>query len=400
MARRKISKNIYFDTIKKLYYVKFYYGKNGQGKYITKYKTVKTKKEAEKQLTEFLHGKNANTIILPSEHTVKTWLEYWIKEIVEPNLEKTTAYGYKQIIENHINPALGNVSMQKLSADQVQRYYADELNKLSANTVLKHHALLKTAFDLAIKQDIISKSPIDRVQKPKRTFTEKTPYNAEQLGELISQALCTRLEVVVVLAAYLGLRREEILGLTWDDVNLDNCTINIRRARTSAGNEIISKAPKTHSSNRLMYLPDRAWETLYNAEQKNSKKRMEHGDKYNAENLVVISEQGTPYRPNYISELFSKFVNDNGFTKLTLHGLRHTFASLANEQGHTLFDIGKLLGHSRPDTTGKIYTHMFEKANEELVNSVSDKIENNMSTLPTVASTLKKFRKENDNGNS
>ena len=386
MARKKVAKNIYYDDAKRLYYVSFYYGVDPKtGKPIRKNKTVKSKREAKKLLTEFEYKKDINAVTRPSEHTVKTWLEYWITKICEPNLQKTTVYGYKQIIKNHIEPILGSTLMQKVTVDQVQRYYADRLKHLAPNTVLKHHALLKTAFDVAVKQDVIAKSPIDRVQTPKRTHREITPYNAEQLSELLYEALYSKLGLVVVLAAYLGLRRGEILGLKWEDVDFVGRTISIKRTRTSAGSEVISKTPKTFSSNRLVYMPDRVWEEMDLAERRNAKNRLEHGHDFNKEGYVIVDKNGKPYRPNYISELFTKVVTEKGFPKLTLHGLRHTFVSLANAQGHTMHDISKMAGHSRIDTTSRLYTHMFEKANETIATSVSKSIEMKMTdALPPI----------------
>ena len=381
MARTRISKNIYYDANKKLYYVKLYYGKNEQGNYITKYKTAKTKKEAEKQLTAFLHGKNTNTITLPSEHTIETWLEYWMKNAIEPNSQETTIYGYRQIMKNHIIPALGNVKLQKMTADQLQQYYTTKLKTLSPNTVLKHHNLMQTAFVMAEKHDIINKSPTFRVTPPRAIQNEIKPLTAEQLQKLIEAAYENKedkhaLLLTIIFAAFTGMRREEVLGLTWGDVDMKKGIITIRKARTSAGSKVVDKSTKTTSSIRVISMPDRVKleliRTLVEKRSENIK-----GSKGN--NYIIVNDKGFPCRPNYISILFRKLADKCGFVDITLHGLRHTFASLANAQGHTMFDISKLLGHSRPDITGKIYTHMFESADEKLIASISASIEGGLS---------------------
>ena len=388
MARTRISKNIYYDSNKKRYYVKFYYGKNEQGRYITKYKTVKTKKEAERQLTAFLYGKDTNTITSPSEHTVETWLEYWMKHAVEPNSQETTIYGYRQIMKNHIIPALGKVKLQKLTADQLQQYYTTKLKTLSPNTVLKHHNLMQTAFVMAERHDIITRSPTFRATPPRAIQNEIRPLTAEQLQKLIEAAYENKedkhaLLLTIIFAAFTGMRREEILGLTWGDVDIKKGLITIRKARTSAGSKIVSKKTKTASSVRVISMSDRLKVELIKAQVNYLVMRTPEGGKaskrIDSSSYIIVNDKGDPCRPNYMSMVFRKLADKCGFVDITLHGLRHTFASLANAQGHTMFDISKLLGHSRPDITGKIYTHMFETADEKLIASISTSIEGGLS---------------------
>lgn len=379
--KKKVEKNIYYDADKRLYYVKLYYGKNEWGKYITKYQTAKTKKDAEKILTAFLHGKNTNSVTLPSEHTVETWIEYWMKHAVKPNLQETTEYSYRQIIKNHIIPALGKIKLQKLTADQLQQYYTIKLKTLSPNTVLKHHNLMQTAFAMAVKHDVITKSPTLRTTPPKEIQNEIRPLTAEQLQQLIEAAYENRedkhaLLLTIILAAYTGMRREEILGLTWEDVDLNKNIITIRKARTSAGSKIVSKTTKTTSSMRRISMPDRVKIELIRTQvDLKNKGSAESRKTFKRSNYIIVNDKGIPCRPNYISTVFRKLADKLGFYEITLHGLRHTFASLANAQGHTMFDISKLLGHSRPDITGKIYMHMFEAADEKLISSISTSIE-------------------------
>ena len=388
MARTRISKNIYYDSNKKRYYVKFYYGKNEQGRYITKHKTARTKKEAEKLLTAFLHGKNTNTITLPSEHTVETWLEYWMKNAVEPNSQETTIYGYRQIMKNHIIPELGKVKLQKLTADQLQQYYTMKLKTLSPNTVLKHHNLMQTAFVMAERHDIITRSPTFRATAPRAIQNEIRPLTAEQLQKLIEAAYENKedkhaLLLTIIFAAFTGMRREEILGLTWGDVDVKKGLITIRKARTSAGSKIVSKKTKTASSVRVISMSDRLKVELVKAQVNFLVMKTPEGGqaskRIDSSSYIIVNDKGDPCRPNYMSMVFRKLADKCGFVDITLHGLRHTFASLANAQGHTMFDISKLLGHSRPDITGKIYTHMFETADEKLIASISTSIEGGLS---------------------
>lgn len=147
--------------------------------------------------------------------------------------------------------------------------------------------------------------------------------------------------LTIILIAFTGMRREEALGLTWGDVNFEKDIISIRRARTSAGNDIIIKKPKTSSSIRVVSMPNRVKLELINSIVAQMKSV---GRKPNASSFIIAKADGMPCRLNYMSMLFRELANELGFTHITLHGLRHTFASLANNQGYTMFDISKLLG--------------------------------------------------------
>lgn len=379
MARKSIEKNISFDDVKKLYYVTMDYGKDEFGKRVKKTSTFKTKAEAKQALKKFEGDKVSGNLVMPKHITVLEWLNYWMENAVIPNRAETTVYGYRQTIDNHIGPALGSIPLQKLTPQQVQRYYTsklnDEKNPLSSNTVRKHHDLLNTAFKFAIRQDAILKNPIERVEAPKVTNIEKAFYSPEDLATLLKLVHGTRLEIVVVLAGYLGLRREEICGLKWDCIDFEKHTIRINSAMTAAGSKVILKETKNKSSTRTLYLSNEVESILRNEQKKQKENQEAYGEDYINNSFVVKWPYGKPYRPNYLSELFTKFITDNGLPKITLHGLRHTFATIANAKGVQLFDIGKALGHSTPSTTGKIYTHLLDQNNEATIKKVAEAVE-------------------------
>ena len=182
----------------------------------------------------------------------------------------------------------------------------------------------------------------------------------------------TALEIPVKLAGGLGLRREEICGLRWEHVDFDKCKIRICEARTIAGSEIIDKDTKNKTSNRTLAIPTDIVELLLRERNRQEKNKQYLGDLYQDSGFVIVRDDGKPYRPNYLSGKFKKVIDDNKLQKLTLHGLRHTFASVANSLGITLFEIGKVLGHSTPSTTGMIYTHMFDDTHEATLERVAE----------------------------
>lgn len=233
------------------------------------------------------------------------------------------------------------------------------------HTVIKHHNLLTNTLNAAERQEYITKNPMRAVSPPKKRQREAKFYTPEQLGVLLAKAVGTRLELPVFICAYFGLRRGELCGLRWSDVDLEHHTITIENTRTQAGKKEIEKGTKTASSTRTLYLPDTLCDMLKAAKEHQQACRATY------KNTVIVMEDGRPFRPNYLSELFGKFLADNDLPKIVLHELRHTFASLSNQAGIPAYNIGKALGHSTPATTQKIYTHLLDQTHTQAVEGVA-----------------------------
>lgn len=371
MARTTVEKNISYDSGKKLYYVNMDYGKDENGKRVKKTKTYKMKSEAKTALKEFEADKTKGQLVIPKKTTLKEWLDYWMENIVKPNKQLTTYHYYKSMIDKYTVPLLGSIPIQDLKPIQIQKYYT-QLKKLSPNTIRKHHDMLHLALGIAAKQEQILQNPVDKVEPPQKQHKEARFYHIEELKKLYQLVKNTDLEVTVKLAGGLGLRREEVCGLKWKNVDLENKIIRICEARTIAGTEIIDKDTKNQSSNRTLKISEDIVELLSAEKAKQDKNKEYLGDLYEDSGYVVVRDDGKPYRPNYLSGKFKKLIEANGLPPLTIHGLRHTFASVANSQGIPLFEIGKVLGHSTPSTTGMIYTHMFDDTHEATLEKVAE----------------------------
>lgn len=355
------------------YRVCFDYGIDRSGRRVRKYRTFDTKRDATRAFNEHKVKMDKGTQVMPSEYTFAQWLDYWYDNIIVPQIEQTTAYGYRGMIENYLKPQLGEIRLQKLTARDIQQYYTwlmDE-KKLSPNTVIKHHNLLTNTLNAAERQEYITKNPMRAVSPPKKRQREAKFYTPEQLGVLLAKAVGTRLELPVYICAYLGLRRGELCGLRWSDVDLEHQTITIENTRTQAGKKEIEKGTKTASSTRMLYLPDTLCDMLKAAKEHQQACRAEYKNAYDDNDYVVVMEDGRPFRPNYLSELFGKFLEDNDLPKIVLHELRHTFASLSNQAGIPAYNIGKALGHSTPATTQKIYTHLLDQTHTQAVEGVA-----------------------------
>ena len=355
------------------YRVCFDYGVDRSGKRIRKYRTFDTKRDATRAFNEHKVKMDKGMQVLPSEYTFAQWLDYWYKDIILPQIEETTAYGYRGMIENYLKPQLGEIRLQKLTARDIQQYYTWLMGEkeLSPNTVIKHHNLLTNTLNAAERQEYITKNPMRAVSPPKKRQREAKFYTPEQLGILLDKAVGTRLELPVFICAYLGLRRGELCGLRWSDVDLEHKTITIENTRTPAGKKEIEKGTKTASSTRTLYLPDTLCDMLKAAKEHQQACRAEYKNAYDDNDYVVVMEDGRPFRPNYLSELFGKFLADNDLPKIVLHELRHTFASLSNQAGIPAYNIGKALGHSTPATTQKIYTHLLDQTHTQAVEGVA-----------------------------
>ena len=379
MARKAVERNIAYDDQRKLYYVSMELGRDESGKRLKRYRTFHTLAAARNGLRDFHAGlereRELERKLAPAQELdLSHWLEYWMDSIVRPNRAETTVYAYQKIIDNHIDPALGTVPLKRLTPKMVQEYYTEtqRANGLSSNTMRRHHDLLSSALRSAVRQDVIPASPMERVEPPRVRTTESYFYNNQELKLLYQKIEGNILELAVKLAGSLGMRREEICGLKWENVDLQRHLVLIREARTAYGATIVQKETKNRSSVRTLYLPDEVYLLLEQEQARQQQERCIQSPTYNPTDHVILDAKGVPYSPNALSLAFTRFVKKNDLPRLTFHGLRHTFATIASCQGASLFDIGKALGHSTPATTGRIYTHLVDRTHEELVQRVSD----------------------------
>jgi integrase len=389
MSRKKTDiKNVSYDDVKNLYYVTMYYGTDSNNKPVKKTVTCKTKSEAKSMIKGFEADKLRDEVVKPKNDTLEEWLDYWLENIVKPINESTTYYGYKAIVKHIKDSDISKKQLQKIIPKDIQEYLQYKLTipskgrkePLSTNTVKKHYVLLRTALGLAQEQDFIRKNPMEKVVTPKYVKPKIKYYNIEQLQILFDLSEGTLLEPALYLAGLLGLRREEISGLKWSNVDLEKNILIVDEVAVRAENEVIKKAPKTETSIRKLTIPDILHDVLVKVNQqqiiyKQAYLKENSTDLNTNENVYVVSNyDGEPLNPAHLSSMFAKFIKKNNLSDISLRGLRHTVASVANSVGVTLFDISKMLGHASPDITGKVYVEEFSKHNENAINSVAEAI--------------------------
>ena len=377
MARKTVEHNIAFDDVKNRFYVTFHYGVDAAGNRIKRTQCFPTLEQARLVRDKFIRAKSLRENSLPTGVTVGRWLDYWLDNVIRPHRAVTTTYGYQKIIDNHLKPQLGNVLLQSLTAMQVQRYIALKLEEgLSANTIRKHHVLLNTAINLAVRQEMLEKNVVQAVEPPPKVEPHHLFYSPEQLQHLFVLSQGRPLEPVVKLAGYLGMRRSEICGLKWDSVDLEEGVLYICEARTAANGVAVNKGPKSSSSMRRLSfggIPDLA-ELLEQMHRAYLARQRCLGETYNPQGFVLTTSSGRPYAPDYLSGCFTRFVHRNGLPDCTLHGLRHSFASIANSQKVPMFSICKALGHSSTNITSQIYMHLFDDTHQDVVDLVGQAI--------------------------
>lgn len=373
MARKTVERNISYDEARKIYYVSMDLGKDKDGKRLKRYQTYRTLHAARMGLREFLTHREEELRTPRHDLTLADWLESWMETIVRPTRAETTVYGYQKIIDNHILPVLGNIPLLKLTPTDIQQYYiqVQQGANLSSNTMRRHHDLLSSALRSAVRQDKLLLSPMDKVEPPRAKQKEASYYRPEELKRLYSLLEGHPLELCVKLAGSLGMRREEICGLRWDNIDFQRQLLAIKEARTAFGSTIVQKETKTRSSVRTLYMPDDV-ARLLRLERERQEEALRAGRLREPSQFVVLDHKGLPYSPNALSLAFTRFIKKNSLPRVTLHGLRHSFATVASFQGVPLFDIGKALGHATPATTGKIYTHLVDHTHEETLIKVAD----------------------------
>lgn len=378
MARKTIKKNLAYDDQKQLYYVSFNYGTHADGRRDRRVRTFASLTEAEDALEQFRTGGGGRLPTDCSRMTLAQWLDYWLEEVVAPNRAYTTYYCYRALIKNHISPALGGIRLGQLEAWHIQQYYAQKMRegRLTSNSVHKHHILLHTALQLAFRQNILRENPVERVEAPREHPARQFYYTPEQLRVLFREVKGSWLELVVKLGAYLGLRRGEICGLRWRDIDFEHSVIHIRVTRTTAGDRVVEKEPKTKNSIRTLGIAglEDLTRLLHDIRRKQLELAQTQED-YNDSGYVLTDDKGEPRHPNLVTWSFRAFVERHGLPPITVHGLRHTFASLANSARIPLVDIGKALGHKDVTITGRIYTHIFDQTHQEVLNTVAARIE-------------------------
>ena len=294
------------------------------------------------------------------------FLAMWL-EIAKSTIKLTTYASYAEMTNKIIIPYFKPLKrrLTEVTAADIQKFYLVQLERVSANSVIHYHAIIHRAMKYAVKTDLIIFNPVDKVDRPKKNEFQGSFYTEDEIQDLFEVARGTKLELPIVLAAFYGLRRSEVLGLKWDAIDFQQNTITIKHTLTSCkidGKkvEVATDTTKTKSSRRtLPLIPQFRALLLQRWEMQEEYKRV-CGSCYNTKYLeyICVDEMGNIIPPNYLSEAFPKLLARHGMRHIRFHDLRHTCASMLLKNGVPMKQIQEWLGHSDFSTTANIYAHL------------------------------------------
>jgi len=311
--------------------------------------------------------------------TVAMWLRRYLA-VYCAHLSASTQRGYKNSIEKHLIPRLGAHKLRDLQPVMVQQCVNDiasasrplsgKKTKPYAPSFAKQvHLCLHSAMDYAVRDGLVSRNPAQFTELPKVPAPTREYCTQEQARDVLDGLADSQFLIPVTLCIATGLRRGEALGLQWGDIDFDACTAFIRRQVIISDREVVCKSLKTEKSTRVVPLPETLIPLLKEHKKQQAVQRLAFGKLYRDQGFVCADETGSPMRPDSVSRA-AKTVIDRVAPGLSLHDLRHTYATLLRQSGVAIEVISSLLGHSNVSTTYAFYVGDDEAAKQKAANEI------------------------------
>lgn len=326
-----------------------------------------SKKDAERELRAVLTRIEGGAHIKPAKMTVGQYLEQWLDSYVATNTTPKTRDRYEGIVRVHLIPAFGSLQLAALQPQRIQNYYSQALKSgrkdgnggLSARTVRYHHMVLYEALKHAVKHGILIRNVVEAVDPPTPETRELAIIDSDGVRILLQAAKSTPYYACIFTAVYTGLRRSELLGLRWCDVDLELANLSVVQTlhQLQDGTYIFGK-PKTKGSRRQIALSPSLAILLREHKEGQEFDRMLLGKPLSSTDLVFSHPDGSPLRPNSVSRAFEGLARSLGFRGIRFHDLRHAHATLMLRQGIHPKIVSERLGHSSVAITLDIYSHV------------------------------------------
>lgn len=318
------------------------------------------KKDAEKRLAELLHQIDTGSFIKPAKDTLGGYLEGWLKDYAWPNLAPRTAEGYEHIMLHHIIPTLGNIVLNKLKPEHLQRYYSEKLTAgLSAQTIRHHHTALHKGLQTAVEWGLLSRNVADTVKTPRAQQSEMQTWNEDEVSHFLEIAKGSHYYALFYTALFTGMRRSEYLALRWSDLDLLLCQAYVNRSlHVLKGGQVVYRSPKTAKGRRMIALSPSMASVLREHYEKAKLERAMLGVSLKDDDLVFCQPDGSPLLPNTVTHAWIKLVRRTGQKPIRLHDARHTHASLMLKQGTHPKVVQERLGHAGIQITLDTYSHV------------------------------------------
>ena len=349
-------------------------GHDANGKAIYKNVLGKTQAEVKEKLKRAIEENKGLDIVKAGQYTLGQWMDVWFENYAKLKVRPSSHQTYRGYIDNHIKPHVGSIPLSKLTSLDLQKLYKLLLSEgridriesknqpkgLSAKTVRNINQIISSALNLAKEQKLISSNLTEACALPKVEHREMKTLPVEQLTSFLREAKETGVYEMYYIELATGLRRGELLGLKWDDIDMTNGTIRVQRQVARIDGEIIEAPLKTKNSYRTVSIGDDAIEVL-----KEQRKKVGREIEY-----VFPSPNGGPISPDSVLNMLHRVLERAGLPKIRFHDLRHTFATLALQNGVDIKTVSGMLGHFSAGFTLDTYAHVTTSAQKEAANTM------------------------------
>lgn len=359
---------------------------------VEKYGKKEAKKKAKIWMADKIIKKEKGMLSNAENTLFADFVDYWIDDYKKPNIQATTHHRYKNKLDAHIKPYFRSMKIKDIKPYHIEKYLADKRENghkkkedtgLSENTLHKHYVLLKGIFKRAIKLELIHLSPMRAIDPPSPEKKKIKVMSKEELQKFFNVLKDDLLMFTFVFTTVMtGLRKSEILGLEWEDVDLDNRILNIRQALVRVDKKLLHKQKmKTESSRRKMKISKKLAEILRTYHLERNKERLKTGVKKEAlfegkkKDFVFCRLNGQIYRPEHYNEKYNQYLEQAGLpSEYNIHTLRHTFGTMQQKNKVDLDIIKEMMGHSTIATTADFYLHPDVEEQEEAMSKMDNAI--------------------------
>lgn len=331
-----------------------------------------TKRDAQQALAAAVQTVSVEPVGAGRDRSLAEWMTEWIDRRERDGLRAATTAGCRRYIEKDIVPALGQLRLRDLRRHHVDSFLQALLqNGRGVTTVHQVHAVLSSCLAMAVRLDLVGMNAASNISLPRERTEKLRVWEPAQVLAFLDLARGHRLAPIFELVVRTGLRRGEVAGLRWEDIDLDAARLVVRQQRVQVDTVVVTNHAKTdHGQDRRVTLDAVAVQALRDWRAQQDRERAAWSDGLEDEGWVFTYDDGRPLNPYYISDVFRKLVVQAGLPHLTFHGLRHEHASLLLSAGVPITAVSKRLGHASAAITSDLYSHLLDDADRQMAEAV------------------------------